>query len=122
MTDPWPAANSCGTKADYFRKTVRNPRYNFDQLPLPDTTITHYYDADPKVVGPYLEAFPGVKAAKSLEADTVSLVNGQKSLRDAHRSVDSAVKTLLGMPGVGAPVPFGGNRGEVPPAPRRRYS
>ena len=53
--------------ADYFQKTVRNPKYTFDQLPFPDTKITHYYDADPSVIGPYLEAFPGVKAAKSLE-------------------------------------------------------
>src|SRR5215207_5491336 len=26
--------------ADYFRKTVRNPKCNFDQLPFPDTKIT----------------------------------------------------------------------------------
>jgi predicted dehydrogenase len=53
--------------AEFFRKTARNPKCNFDQLPFPDTKITHYYDADPKVIPPYLEAFPGVKAAKSLE-------------------------------------------------------
>ncbi|MBN9119828.1 MAG: Gfo/Idh/MocA family oxidoreductase [Planctomycetes bacterium] len=53
--------------AEFFRKTVRDPKCNFDQLPFPDTRITHYYDADPKVIPPYLEAFPGVKAAKSLE-------------------------------------------------------
>ena len=51
--------------AEFFRKTVRNPKCNFDQLPFPDTKITHYYDADPSVIGPYLETFPGVKAAKS---------------------------------------------------------
>ena len=50
-----------------FREYTRNPRYNFDQLPFPDTKITHFYDADPKMAGPYLEAFPGVEAAKSLE-------------------------------------------------------
>ena len=50
-----------------FREYTRNPRYNFDQLPFPDTKITHFYDADPKMAGPYLETFPGVKAAKSLE-------------------------------------------------------
>ena len=54
--------------ADMFRKFTRNPKFNFDALPFPDTRITHYYDADPKVIGPYLEAFPGVKAAKSAEA------------------------------------------------------
>ncbi len=52
---------------EYFRTHVRNPKYNFDQLPFPDTRITHYYDADQSVIGPYLEAFPGVKAAKSPE-------------------------------------------------------
>jgi hypothetical protein len=53
--------------AEMFRKYTRNPKCNFDQLPFPDTKITHYYDADPKAAGPYIEAFPGVKAAKSLE-------------------------------------------------------
>ncbi len=53
--------------AEFFRKTVRNPKCNFDQLPFPDTRITHYYDADPAVVGPFTETFPGVKAAKSLD-------------------------------------------------------
>ena len=53
--------------AKMFAEYVRNPRYNFDQLPFPDTKITHYYDADAKVIGPFLEAFPGVKAAKSPE-------------------------------------------------------
>jgi predicted dehydrogenase len=53
--------------AEFFQKTVRNPNCTFDQLPFPDTKITHYYDADPSVIGPYLEAFPGVKAAKSVE-------------------------------------------------------
>lgn len=53
--------------AEMFRKYVRNPKYSFDQLPFPDTKITHYYDADPKVIGPFTEAFPGVKAAASLE-------------------------------------------------------
>lgn len=53
--------------AEMFRKYNRNPKYTFDQLPFPDTKIALYYDADPKVVPPYLEAFPGVKAAKSVE-------------------------------------------------------
>src|SRR5262249_48833507 len=53
--------------AEMFRKYTRNPKYNFEQLPFPDTKITHYYDADSKAAGPYCEAFPGVKAAKSLE-------------------------------------------------------
>ena len=53
--------------AEMFRKYTRNPKCGFDQLPFPDTKITHYYDADQSVIAPYLEAFPGVKAAKSLE-------------------------------------------------------
>lgn len=53
--------------ADMFRKYVRNPKYNFDQLPFPDTKITHYYEADPKVAAPFTEAYPGVKVARSLE-------------------------------------------------------
>ncbi|HTU23648.1 MAG TPA: Gfo/Idh/MocA family oxidoreductase [Gemmataceae bacterium] len=53
--------------AKMFREYVRNPKYSFDQLPFPDTRITHYYDADPKVIGPFTEAFPGVQAARSLE-------------------------------------------------------
>ena len=53
--------------AKMFREVTRNPRFNFDQLPFPDTKITHFYDADPKMAGPYLETFPGVKAAKSLD-------------------------------------------------------
>lgn len=52
---------------EYFRTHIRNPQYTFDQLPFADTKITHYYDADQSVIGPYLEAFPGVKAAKSPE-------------------------------------------------------
>ena len=56
---------STPARSDYFRKYVRNPKYNFDQLPFPDTRITHYYDADPKAIGPFTEAFPGVKAATS---------------------------------------------------------
>jgi predicted dehydrogenase len=52
--------------ADFFRKYVRNPRHTFDALPFPDTRITHYYDADRSVVGPFTESFPGVKPARSL--------------------------------------------------------
>lgn len=52
--------------ADFFRKYVRNPGYTFDALPFPDTRITHYYDADPSVVGPFTEAFPGVRPARTV--------------------------------------------------------
>jgi predicted dehydrogenase len=50
-----------------FQRIYRNPKFNFDQLPFPDTQITHYYDADPTVAVPFTEVFPGVKVAKSLE-------------------------------------------------------
>src|SRR5688500_14087603 len=53
--------------AEFFRKYIRNPRYTFDALPFPDTRITHYYDANPKSVGPFCEAFPGVQPAGSVE-------------------------------------------------------
>src|SRR5262245_5917073 len=53
--------------AQMFRKYVRNPKYTFDLLPFPDTKITRYYDADPKVAVPFTEAFPGVSVARSLE-------------------------------------------------------
>ncbi len=54
--------------ATMFRTMLRDPKFNFDQLPFPDTRITHYYDADPKVAVAYTEAFPGVQVASSLEA------------------------------------------------------
>ncbi len=62
--------------AKMFKEYTRNPKFTFDQLPFPDTRITLYYDADPKVIPPYLETFPGSKAAKSLEqmADEVDAV------------------------------------------------
>jgi predicted dehydrogenase len=59
-----------------FHKFLRNPKTNFDVLPFPDTRITHYYDADPASAAMFCEAFPGVKAAKTLEemADSVDAV------------------------------------------------
>ncbi len=52
---------------DSFRKVYRNPRFHFDQLPFPDTRITHYYDADPTVATAFTEVYAGVKVAPSLE-------------------------------------------------------
>ena len=49
-----------------FSNFLRNPRFNFGQLPFPDTRITHYYDADPTVAVPFTEVFPGVKVATNL--------------------------------------------------------
>jgi len=62
--------------AEFFRKYIRNPKYDFDSLPFPDTRISHYYDADPKAIGPFAEAFPGVVPAKSPQdlADQVDAV------------------------------------------------
>jgi hypothetical protein len=53
--------------ANFFMKVVRNPKYAFDGWPFADTRLTHYYDADPSVIGPFTEAFPGVKAATSIQ-------------------------------------------------------
>jgi predicted dehydrogenase len=53
--------------AEFFRKYVRNPKFAFDQLPFPDTKITHYYDADPQAAAEFAQAFPGVQVAKSVE-------------------------------------------------------
>lgn len=52
--------------AEFFRKYVRNPRYTFDQLPFPDTKITHYYDANPKDAADFAKAFPGVQVVPSV--------------------------------------------------------
>src|SRR5262245_58096253 len=50
-----------------YEKVYRNPKYNFDVLPFPDTRITHYYDADPAVAADFCKVFPGVEVAKSPE-------------------------------------------------------
>jgi predicted dehydrogenase len=51
----------------FFNNVVRNPRCAFDGWPFPDTKLTHYYDADQTAIGPFAEAYPGVKAAGSLK-------------------------------------------------------
>jgi len=53
--------------AEFMKKIMRNPRHAFDGWPFPDTKLTHYYDADQSVIGPFTEAFPGVKAARTLK-------------------------------------------------------
>ena len=51
-----------------FSKFLRNPQFNFDLLPFPDTQITHYYDAaDQAGSVAFSEVFPGVKVATNLE-------------------------------------------------------
>ena len=50
-----------------YKHVMRNPRWNFDQLPFPDTRITHYYDADPAAAAKFAAVFPGVQVATSLE-------------------------------------------------------
>ena len=53
--------------AKFFRDYVRNPKFTFDQLPFPDTKITHYYDIDPQGAADFAVAFPGVQVVKSVE-------------------------------------------------------
>jgi predicted dehydrogenase len=53
--------------AKFFETVVRSPRYTFDQLPFPDTRITHVYSNPGDGLDNYCEAFPGVKIAKSLD-------------------------------------------------------
>jgi predicted dehydrogenase len=53
--------------ARMFEKYLRNPRYSFDQLPFPDTRITHVYANPADGLDNYIEAFPGVKIAKSVD-------------------------------------------------------
>src|SRR6516225_8905544 len=53
--------------AKMFADVLRNPRCNFDALPFADTRLAYVYDADPSAGGPFAEAFPGVKVAKSLD-------------------------------------------------------
>jgi len=62
--------------ARMFEKYLRNPRYSFDQLPFPDTRITHVYAKPGDGLENYVEAFPGVKIAASAEelADSVDAV------------------------------------------------
>lgn len=52
--------------AKFFREYVRNPKFTFDQLPFPDTKITHYFDADQQAAIDFTKAFPGVQVAKSV--------------------------------------------------------
>src|SRR5947209_19734599 len=45
--------------ARMFERYVRSPRYTFDQLPFPDTRITHVYANPPDGLDHYAETFPG---------------------------------------------------------------
>src|SRR6516165_7567845 len=62
--------------ARFFETVVRSPRYTFDQLPFPDTRITHVYANPPDGLDNFAETFPGVRVAKSLEelVDSVDAV------------------------------------------------
>lgn len=53
--------------ARMFQNYMRNPRYSFDQLPFPDTRITHVYANPVDGLKNYIDAFRGVRIAKSLE-------------------------------------------------------
>src|SRR3989441_5425546 len=50
-----------------FERYLRNPRYTFDQLPFPDTRITHVYADPADGLNNYIEAFPGVRIARTLQ-------------------------------------------------------
>ena len=52
---------------DVFQKHFRNPREDFGFLPLRDLRVTHYYEQDQAIAARYCEAFPGVKATRSVE-------------------------------------------------------
>src|SRR6185436_14504732 len=62
--------------ARMFEKYLRNPRYSFDQLPFPDTRITHVYAKPADGLDKFIEAFPGVKIAATAEelAESVDAV------------------------------------------------
>lgn len=55
------------TNQRYFEEVVRNPACDFGILPFTDTTISHYYEQDPKVSQLFADSFPGVQVATSLE-------------------------------------------------------
>jgi predicted dehydrogenase len=50
-----------------FERYLRSPRYTFDQLPFPDTRITHVYADPADGLTNYIEAFPGVRIARTLD-------------------------------------------------------
>jgi len=50
-----------------FERYLRSPRYTFDQLPFPDTRITHVYANPTDGLENYIEAFPGVRIARTLD-------------------------------------------------------
>jgi predicted dehydrogenase len=62
--------------ARMFERYLRSGKYTFDQLPFPDTRITHVYANSVDGLREYTEAFPGVRIAKSLEelVDSVDAV------------------------------------------------
>lgn len=50
-----------------FERYLRSPRYTFDQLPFADTRITHVYANPADGLDNYIEAFPGVRIARTLD-------------------------------------------------------
>ena len=83
-----------------FEKYLRNPRYSFDQLPFPDTRITHVYSKPADGLDHYIETFPGVKIAKSLEelvesVDAVWMGDASGKGNDHYDLVAPAIKKGL---------------------------
>jgi predicted dehydrogenase len=86
--------------ARVFEKYLRDPRYSFDQLPFPDTRITHVYSKPADGLDHYVETFPGVKIAKSLEelvesVDAVWMGDASGKGNDHYDLVAPAIKKGL---------------------------
>ncbi len=86
--------------AMFFEKYLRNPRYRFDQLPFPDTRITHVYSNPADGLTNYVEAFPGVKIAKTVEelvdsVDAVWLGDASGKGNDHYELIEAALKKGL---------------------------
>jgi predicted dehydrogenase len=53
--------------ARMFERYLRSPRYTFDQLPFADTRITHVFANPADGLANYIEAFPGVRIARTVD-------------------------------------------------------
>ncbi len=52
---------------DLFKSHFRNANEDFARLPFENTIISSYYDADPVSAQMFVEAFPGVEVARTLD-------------------------------------------------------
>jgi predicted dehydrogenase len=86
--------------ARMFEIYLRSPRYAFDQLPFPDTRLTHAYAAPADGLDHFAETFPGVKVTRSLDelveaVDAVWLGDASGKGDDHFRLVAPALKKGL---------------------------